>query len=130
MVPLMRLAPLALLLPLVACATPREACLRAAGSELATLDRLIVETQATLERGYALRREPYSATVLEFCVGGGRSVWGGGLGLRYCPEVETRYREVPVAIDPAAERRKLAELRARREAEARRASAAAQACPG
>ncbi|MEE4118100.1 MAG: hypothetical protein V2I65_03695 [Paracoccaceae bacterium] len=126
----MRLAPLVLLLPLVACATPREACLRAAGAELATLDHLIVETQATLERGYALRREPYSAAVLHFCVGGGRSISNAGIGLRYCPDVETRFREVPVAIDPAAERRKLAKLRQRREEEARRAAAAAQACPG
>jgi len=125
----MRLVTLAALCLLAACATPREACLRAATAELRTLDRLIARTEADLARGYALEREPYSAATLDFCVGSGRFHDGLGLGLRYCPDVETRYREVPVAIDPAAERRKLAQLRSRRAEEAQRAAAAAEACP-
>ncbi len=125
----MRLVPLAALCLLAACATPREACLRAATAELRTLDLLIARTEADLARGYALEREPYNAATLELCVGSGRVRDGLGLGLRYCPEIETRHREVPVAIDPAAQRRKLAQLRVRRAEEAQRAAAAAQACP-
>jgi hypothetical protein len=114
---------------LAACIGPREACLRAAGAELARLDRLIAEGEAALARGYRLERRAETATVLEFCIGMGHRGDGLDAGLRYCPEAETRVTEVPVAVDPAAERRKLAALRARREAEAPRARAAAAACP-
>jgi hypothetical protein len=127
--PTMRLAMLLALCALASCATSREACLRAATAELATLDRLIAETEANLARGYAIAREPYTTTTLEFCVGTGRLGGAFDVGLRYCPDVETRYRDRPVAIDPAAERRKLAQLRARRAAEAERAAARQAACP-
>jgi len=125
----MRLFPFLALCLLAACATPREACLRTTFSEVATLDRLIAETEATLARGYAIVREPYVTTGLDFCLG--RGVRGNvfDVGLNYCNTVETRIREREVAIDPAAERRKLAELRKRRDAAARVAENRALACP-
>ena len=117
------------LLLVSACASPRDACLRSATAELRRLDRLIAESEAALARGYRLEREPEVATGLTFCVGAGQREEGVDVGLRYCPEVETRYREVPAAIDPAAERRTLEALRARRAEEARRAARRAAACP-
>jgi hypothetical protein len=114
---------------LAACATPREACLRDAAGDLRTLDRLIAETEANLARGFAYASEPYTTTGLEFCLGRGAWRDGVNVGFTYCPVAETRYRDRPVAIDPAAERRKLAELRARRAAEARAAAARVAACP-
>ncbi|MEM1428015.1 MAG: hypothetical protein AAGG09_01010 [Pseudomonadota bacterium] len=114
---------------LAACASPREACLRAALSEVATLDRLIAETEANLARGYAIELEPFVTTGVDFCFGRGAYRHGFGTGFRYCNNVETRYREREVAIDPAAERRKLAELRKRRADLAPAAEARAAACP-
>ena len=126
---MVRLSALLALCALAACATPREACLRAAAGDLRTLDRLIAETEATIARGYAYASEPYTTTALEFCLSRGAYRDGVNVGLAYCPVAETRYRDRPVAIDPAAERRKLAELRARRAAAARAADTRAAACP-
>lgn len=123
---------LTLLLPallVAACASPREACLRGAGAELATLDRLIAESEAALARGFRLERRAEPQRRMSVCFGTGRWHDGLNVGLSVCPDLETTYREVPVAIDPEAERRKLATLRARRADEARRAQAAATACP-
>ncbi len=117
------------LVVLTACASPRQACLRSAFSELATLDRLIGESEANLARGYRIEREPVVTTGLDFCIGNGIYRTGANVGLRYCNTVETRYREVEVAIDPAAERRTLAQLREKRSAAARQAENRATACP-
>ena len=96
---------------LAACATPRESCLQNASRDLATVDRLIAETQANLSRGFAYDREAYTANSVDLCLGSGRYGYGrGGVGFTYCTRPETRVRERPVPIDPAAERRKLAEL--------------------
>lgn len=125
----MRWIVLLALVLLTACATPRQACLRSAFSELTTLDRLISESEANLARGYRIEREPVVTTGLDFCIGNGIYRTGSNVGLRYCNTVETRYREVEVAIDPAAERRTLAQLREKRAAAARRAENQASACP-
>ncbi|MEM6740527.1 MAG: hypothetical protein AAF646_10430 [Pseudomonadota bacterium] len=119
----------AVLVVLAACATPRDACLRASLSEIATLDRLIVETEGNLARGYRIEREPVVSTGLDFCLGRGIHDSGVRIGLRYCNSVETRYREVEVAIDPDAERRKLTQLRGKRAEESRLAQAQAASCP-
>ncbi|MEM9247100.1 MAG: hypothetical protein AAGB05_00235 [Pseudomonadota bacterium] len=116
-------------LMLAACATPREACLRASFSEVATLDRLILETEGNLSRGYRIDREPYVTNGLDFCLGRGIYNSGVNVGLRYCNTVETRYRDVERAIDPAAEKRTLAQLRSKRDVAARNAQASAVACP-
>jgi hypothetical protein len=113
---------LLLLLPLLAaCASPRERCIADAGRELAVLDRLIAETRATLSRGYALREEDRPVSYYTWCAGeSGKAVW--------CRQVDIRTERVPVAVDMAAERRKLADLEARRTAEAARAAAAIRRC--
>lgn len=100
---------------LAACATPRENCLASATRELATVDALILETRANLERGYAIEREPYTTSRVDLCIGSSSYAYTGfGAGWRYCNVPETRYRDKPVAIDPAAEQRKLRELQATR----------------
>ena len=97
---------------LAGCATPRDTCLRGVTTDLNAVDRLIAETEANLARGYAIEREPYTTTGLDFCLGYGPGQFNrAAVGLSYCNTTETRYREVPRAIDRTTERRKLAELR-------------------
>lgn len=98
----------AMALGLAACASPRERCVNEATAELRTIDRLIAETEANIARGYALVREPGTRTTLEFCYN------PPGEPFVFCPRTEATVRERPVAIDRAAERRKLASLRERR----------------
>lgn len=107
-----RMILLAMIPVLASCATPRENCLKAATKDLAVVDRLIAETQTNLQRGYALDREPYTASRVDLCVGSGRYRYGGaGIAWNYCARPETRYRSKPVAIDPAVENRKLQDLK-------------------
>ena len=101
-----RMIPLLLLPLLASCATPRESCLSSAQKELATIDKLIVETQGNLQRGYAIDREYYTSSRVDLCMRGGRH----RVGWSYCTVPTTRVREKPVTIDRATEQRKLAEL--------------------
>lgn len=110
----MHLAParLALIaaLALSACATPQQRCIGAATGELRTLNRLAAETRANIARGFALRTETEVRTVRETCTGQNED--GSTFTFR-CDEVETRDRQVPVAIDLNAEQAKLDSLEAR-----------------
>lgn len=105
-----------LVLPLLlaACATPRQACLSDATRDVATIDTLIAETQANLQRGYAIERELYTGTGIDLCLGS----WRNRVGMSYCTVPETRVSTRPVTIDTATEKRKLHELQqARKRAE-------------
>ncbi|SIO53180.1 hypothetical protein SAMN05444722_3179 [Rhodovulum sp. ES.010] len=124
----MRLFALLCLLTLAACATPRQACERNAMYDLMLLDRLVLETEQTLARGYALEREPYRRTSLEMCYGRGFGDDGSGLGFVWCNRPDIGFRERPVAVDLRAERQKLADLRAKRREVARDAARAMAAC--
>ncbi len=112
-----RMIPLLLLPLLAACATPRESCVSAAQKELVTIDRLILETRANLQRGYAIDREYYTSSRVDLCVGSRRH----GFGWNYCSVPTTRVRERPVTIDRAAEQRKLSELQQARKRAAQEA---------
>ena len=118
---LILLLPLAALI-LGACASPRERCLRTASAELRVLDGLIAETEGNIARGYAITRNVETRTVLELCA------WPREDTL-FCTRQEPVTRDRPQAIDMAAERRKLDDLRARRASEARRTAAAQATCP-
>ena len=99
---------------LAACSSPRETCLKAATKDLAVVDRLIAETQANLSRGYGIERETYVSNSVDLCLGSGRPLYGRhnvGVGWTYCNRPTTKVRRTPVAIDQAAERRKLNELK-------------------
>ncbi|WP_068115651.1 hypothetical protein [Tropicimonas marinistellae] len=131
----MRNVILLLVLPVMAaCATPRETCLKAATKDIQVVDQLILETQANLSRGYGIEKEPYVTSTVDLCLGSGGYGYGRnrvGVGWSYCNTPTTRYKSKPVAIDRAAEQRKLRELketRARlvRESDARLAQCNAQ----
>ncbi len=100
-----------------ACAEPTSRCAGPETRELRTIDRLIADTRANLDRGYILVREDTGATV-NFCLGSHRS----NVGLSFCTDPGTRTR--PIAIDTAAETRKLEALLARRDVLTARISAA------
>jgi hypothetical protein len=93
---------------LAACASPRERCIDTATQELRVIDALIAETRANIERGYAVAREPGVRSRLVFCYDPPDEPF------TFCPAYESTVVERPVAIDRAAERRKLASLQERR----------------
>ncbi len=106
-----QLIPILLLPALAACATPRDSCFRQASKDLNVVDDLIQQTQQNLQRGYAVQQQPYVTSTVDVCWGGGPFPGPGpGFGWNYCNQPTTTYREVPVAIDTQAEKRKLAEL--------------------
>jgi len=110
------------ILVLVACATPREQCLSQVSRDLRINESLIAEVQGNLVRGYALRNEQRVREVRRTC----RGVTETGETVRTrCPDVQVRNVRVPVAIDLAAEQRKLTSLR-NQNAQLRAATQAAQ----
>lgn len=106
----MRRLALLLLLPLAACATPLEKCQRAARDELNTVTLLIAETEQNIARGYAIRREVEEGSNLQFCFG---DAIDDHFGIVFCNDTDPKVVETPVAIDPTAEKRKLAALKSR-----------------
>lgn len=106
---------------LAAC-TPRQACLSSATRELGRIDALVAESEAALVRGYRTER------VVRERVGIGI---GGcyGRDLRFCTGTRLGTGIERRAIDPEAERRILANLRARQSVLRQQAAAAAASCP-
>lgn len=115
---------LVVVLPLLAaCGDPRDRCVREATAELRTIEALIAETETTIARGFTTVREPGVRTRLDICIAPNDP-------FLFCTRAEPTVTERPVAIDRAAERRKLATLQARRaelQAETRAAIAACEA---
>lgn len=93
---------------LAACGTPQEQCIRIESRELIVLDRLIAETRANLARGYALENVTRQELVWMRCD------VPPGAPPRMCHEFVPVERQEPRAIDPTAERRKLAGLESKR----------------
>jgi hypothetical protein len=109
-------------LTLTACDGDRVAnCAGPEQRELRTVEELIAETRARIERGYTMERQDSGANV-NFCLGGRQS----NVGVSFCTDPGTRSRAV--AIDSAAEQRKLASLEARREALRARIAALLASC--
>jgi hypothetical protein len=115
---------LLVLLPLVACATPRQQCINDATRDLQVLDRLIIETRQNLDRGFAIEQEVVPRVGFTYCFG---NSWSNA-GVSFCSNNSTQVRNRPVAIDTEAERRKLAELETRRVEVAARSQRALAAC--
>jgi putative hemolysin len=111
------------LIGLVACGTPYERCMAPVAAEIRRIDRLIVEVQTDIARGYTLVPEREWQRRVAFCVGpDNRS--------HMCFVDDAIVVNRPQAIDRAAERSKLAGLQERRaelEVEARRQQAACAA---
>ncbi|MGB7271635.1 MAG: hypothetical protein WBC90_19195 [Albidovulum sp.] len=114
---------IAAFLILASCGTPREQCIRNATSKTRTLDQLIAKSQANLSRGY--RYETQNRQRFEWII---CDSYRHGKGPRMCFEPVADSVEVPVAIDPAAEQRTLANLIERRAVLQQRAKAAVAAC--
>ncbi len=104
-----------LCLLLAACGTPQEQCINRETRDLRVVNRLISETEGNLARGYAF--EEYTVYETEYVRCGYDPDDGDPatprrprLCLDRVPEIERR----PVAIDLAAEQRKLDSLLAKR----------------
>ncbi|KAJ54870.1 hypothetical protein ACMU_13990 [Actibacterium mucosum KCTC 23349] len=112
----MRKYSLILLLPLVACASPREKCELDATEDLSIVKALIAETEQNLSRGYAIERTVETRPNLTFCFADKFNT--GNAVFTYCNEFETAEVKTPVAINVTAEKAKLADLK-RKESELR-----------
>jgi hypothetical protein len=115
-----KLFALPFVLVLFACTEPAPRCAIPETRELGTINKLIAETEATLERGYVMQETDRSG--VNFCLGGRRS----HVGLSFCTDPAGQKK--PVAIDHAAEERKLASLNARRQALITQINAKTAAC--
>ena len=102
----MRRLALSLLVLLAACAPPRDTCERRVALEIERLEELIVETRAALARGYRFEYSRRGGTGLTLCTGGG--------DVAFCTATGGGTIRRTVAIDPAAEQRKLELLEGRR----------------
>jgi hypothetical protein len=113
---------------LAACGTPQEQCISRNTRDLRTVDRLIVETEGNLQRGYALetvtRYEDYWDTCFE------RVVVGGQVSVqpRSCLREYAYTEQRPKAIDLKAEAQKLEGLKAKRTELARAAAPVIAQC--
>lgn len=113
------------ILALAACATPREQCLGAATRDARINAQLIAQTEANIERGFAVRTEQRVRERNRLCRGTTES---GERVVTRCEEVDVRRVRVPVAIDLNAERAKLASLKSERARLATRSEAAVAQC--
>ncbi|RLJ51805.1 hypothetical protein BCF46_2029 [Litoreibacter meonggei] len=114
----MRTVLIAPLLLLAACASPQDTCLQDAVKDLRIVQALIADTQATLDRGYAIQTETRTVIYTNFCVGTGI---GGDGRFSFCNYPQPVTTKKPVAVDLELEKRKLRSLRAK-EAELKRES--------
>lgn len=120
-----------MLLFLAACGTPQEQCIRRETRDLRTLDRLIAETQANIERGYALVEVRTVELVPDLCYREGATNPDGTSGRPVAFRCFSRDYDVelrPRAIDLNLEKAKLASMVDKRRSLARQAEAAAAQC--
>lgn len=113
-----RLLPALLLLTpalLAACATPQERCINRNTRELRTMQNLIAETKANIDRGYALEEYTIWVPSWEICEIPVRTDPDKPPPPpRYCLDEEAEVRTRPKAIDLRAEQAKLDSLIERR----------------
>lgn len=109
---------------LAACATPYETCLQQASRDLRIVRALIDDTEATLERGYAIQTETRTVLYTDFCLGTGRNHGR----FRFCTRAQPIQSRVPVAVDLDAERNKLRSLRTKESQLVRDTAVAQQLC--
>lgn len=116
-----------LILPLIiaACATPREQCINDVTRDLRVVSGLVAETQANIQRGYAVAETQEVRSIQSTCTGVNED---GSTFVFPCEETETIDRQVPVAIDLNAEQAKLNSLLERQSILQRNADAAVAQC--
>lgn len=112
------------LLVLSACVSARDACEKDATQDLMILRDLIADTEATIDRGYAIQTKTRAVLYTDFCLGA-----GGHTGqFRFCNRIEPVETKEPVAVDLAAERRKLMSLKRKERDAARETEFALRRC--
>lgn len=100
---------------LAACATPQERCIAQASRDARVIDRLIAETEGNIARGYAFETEIVMRPDFVDCTPPATEENPDPATQRCLVDVPTEMRQ-PVAIDLAAEERKLQSLRERQAA--------------
>ena len=99
---------------LVACGTPQEQCISRSTRDLRTIDRLILETEGNLQRGYALetvtRYQDFWDTCFEPVIVNGQAT----VVPRTCRREISHTEQRPKVIDLKAEAQKLDGLKAKR----------------
>lgn len=100
--------PLGLIIPvlLAACASAQQSCIDTVTRDLNVVRSLIADTEATIERGYAIQTEQRLVSYSTFCVGA-----HGKVGVTFCDRVQPVTSNTPIAVDLDVERRKLASLK-------------------
>ncbi len=114
---------------LAACGTPQEQCINRETRDLRVVNRLIAETEGNLARGYGY--EEYTVYETDFVPCGYLPDDGDpatGREIRFCRDRVPETTRRPVAIDLAAEQRKLDGLLARRRDLEARAEQVVAAC--
>ncbi|EEW26958.1 hypothetical protein [Rhodobacter ferrooxidans] len=124
---------LALCLVLIACGTPQENCIARNTRDLRIVDRLIAETETNLSRGYGMESVTISHQVWVDCTPRPMPPPPDGTPpppppRRMCWEDRDETVQRPVAIDLAAERRKLEGLKVKRRDLARQAAPVIAQC--
>jgi hypothetical protein len=113
---------------LVGCGTPQEQCITRNTRDLRTVERLIVETEGNLKRGYAIEKvtvtEDYWGTCYQRVLVEGEPV----LKPRLCLKDRSYTVERARAIDLKAEARKLEGLKVKRRELAREAEPVIAQC--
>lgn len=99
-----QITPVLALLTLSACSTPLERCISKARSDVHRTEREISRTEANIRRGYALHYQSVPYTWFGQCETTEGEIYA-------CPQTRFRQVSIPVAIDVAAEERKLAHAR-------------------
>ena len=119
---------LLVLVPLLAaCGTPQQRCINSAAAPLRPVDRLIAETEGNISRGYGLQATTIYRDVWVPC-GGVYGPYGYRPAGGMCIDEQAQIIERPVAIDIDAERKKLAQLTAKRKELASAASTGIAQC--
>ena len=119
---LFALAPIALL---AACASPQQQCLTNVTKELRVNAFLIAQTQANLDRGYAIDRQQRVSRGFDMCRERDRD---GTVSTTLCRTTQVRDVNVPQAINLEVERDTLDQLLARRANLEKQAAAATAQC--
>ena len=119
---LFALAPIALL---AACASPQQQCLTNVTKELRVNAFLIAQTQANLDRGYAIDRQQRVSRGFDMCRERDRD---GAVSTTLCRTTQVRDVNVPQAINLEVERDTLDQLLARRANLEKQAAAATAQC--
>lgn len=104
-----------------ACATPREACIRTANRDLTVVRALISESEATLNRGYAIETSDRYVIVSQPC-------FTKKHPSRWCERSVPVSDRKAVAVDLSAEKHKLKSLRQKETQLRRRSLRDVEAC--